>query len=518
MMMRHITCIIVAALMGIASSTPVFAISPEEVMADPKLEERARDISKQLRCLVCQNQSIDDSDAELARDLRREVRLQLHKGMSDDQIFDYLQDRYGDYVLLNPPVNKATYALWAAPIVLLILGVIVFVVARRKPKTSAAEPAAIAPKPQDEGYGKTLAPKFIWGGFGALIALGIGLYLGLGRPDLTAQPISERQEQIATAQEENAQQSAQDQQLLAEASAAADAAPNSLEAQLTYAMTAARIGDYDAEVKALERALILSDRDPNILGLMAEAISRKANGLVTLPARQLIEEALKINPNEIRVIYLKGLAAYQDEDFGAALELWGSLASDTPITDPLAQVLARNLRSAATEGGIRLPTQLEDFINEAEAAPETQQAMIEGMVTGLEDRLAENPDDPEGWARLIQSRRVLNDEEGLMRALFGAAKAQADDEIAQIMALEELLERGIGDKYLEQALAVMDRLKTINPSSMEFLFFAGHFAALAGDNILAASLWQKLFDQLPEDAPIRDHLEREITKLKNASE
>lgn len=107
------------------------AITAEEMLADPVLEQRARALSKQLRCLVCQNQSIDDSDADLAKDLRREVRLQLDAGASDDTIIDQLRQKYGDYVLLNPPLDAATLFLWLAPIGFVALGGVIIIAARR---------------------------------------------------------------------------------------------------------------------------------------------------------------------------------------------------------------------------------------------------------------------------------------------------------------------------------------------------------------------------------------------------
>jgi cytochrome c-type biogenesis protein CcmH len=98
------------------------ATSPGEMLADPVLEQRARTLSKQLRCLVCQNQSIDDSNADLAGDLRRLVRERLVAGDSDRQIIDFLTERYGDFVLLKPPVEPATWGLWFGPAALLLLG------------------------------------------------------------------------------------------------------------------------------------------------------------------------------------------------------------------------------------------------------------------------------------------------------------------------------------------------------------------------------------------------------------
>ena len=99
------------------------ALTAEEMLADPVLENRARTLSKQLRCLVCQNQSIDDSDADLAKDLRREVRAQLVQGKTDTAILADLRAKYGDFVLLAPPMAKNTMVLWLAPIGFLLLGI-----------------------------------------------------------------------------------------------------------------------------------------------------------------------------------------------------------------------------------------------------------------------------------------------------------------------------------------------------------------------------------------------------------
>ena len=122
-----------ALLLALCLATPVVALSPDEILDDPVLEQRARDISAGLRCLVCQNQSIDDSDADLARDLRVLVRERLVAGDSDEAVRQYLVDRYGEYVLLNPRVNGHTLLLWIAAPALLIAGLgTLFVVGRRR--------------------------------------------------------------------------------------------------------------------------------------------------------------------------------------------------------------------------------------------------------------------------------------------------------------------------------------------------------------------------------------------------
>jgi cytochrome c-type biogenesis protein CcmH len=112
---------------------PAFAVQPDEMLRDPALEARARALSQQLRCMVCQNQSIDDSDAPLAHDLRVLVRERLGKGDSDAQVIDFLVARYGEFVLLKPRLEWRTVLLWgAAPGALLIGGVTLFVLARRR--------------------------------------------------------------------------------------------------------------------------------------------------------------------------------------------------------------------------------------------------------------------------------------------------------------------------------------------------------------------------------------------------
>lgn len=103
----------------ILSGSAAHAVQPDEMLKDPVLEARARNISKDLRCLVCQNQSIDDSDAPLAQDLRVLLRQRLEAGDTDQQAKDYLTARYGDYVLLTPPFRASTALLWLGPLILL---------------------------------------------------------------------------------------------------------------------------------------------------------------------------------------------------------------------------------------------------------------------------------------------------------------------------------------------------------------------------------------------------------------
>lgn len=119
--------------------SPAYAVNPDEILEDPALEARARVVGKELRCLVCQNQSIDDSDADLARDLRVLVRERITQGDSNEEVIDYVVSRYGDFVLLNPPFKLKTYALWFGPWVILVFGVGVIWLFYRRRHVSVSE-------------------------------------------------------------------------------------------------------------------------------------------------------------------------------------------------------------------------------------------------------------------------------------------------------------------------------------------------------------------------------------------
>jgi len=139
--------LLTASLLSLSLALPALAVLPDEKLSDPAMEARAREISKELRCLVCQNQSIDDSNADLARDLRVLVRERLVAGDSDDQVLAYIHDRYGDFVLLRPPVTGYTALLWGGPFALLILagtGTALYLRQRRRDADGTPAPALTA--------------------------------------------------------------------------------------------------------------------------------------------------------------------------------------------------------------------------------------------------------------------------------------------------------------------------------------------------------------------------------------
>ncbi|WP_420134408.1 cytochrome c-type biogenesis protein [Rhodopseudomonas sp.] len=140
---------LIAALgivLAVAASAPfAYAVQPDEVMADPAKEARARELSRELRCMVCQNQSIDDSDATLAKDLRLLVRERIAAGDSNKQVLDYLVARYGEFVLLKPRFEAHTLILWLIPpLVLLVGGLGLWLHIRRRSRAAAADAPALS--------------------------------------------------------------------------------------------------------------------------------------------------------------------------------------------------------------------------------------------------------------------------------------------------------------------------------------------------------------------------------------
>ena len=122
-----------SSLIFLIATSMCYAVEPEEFLKDKKQELRARDISQNIRCLVCQNQSIDESSSPLAKDLRIIIRNKIKKGQTDEEIYTFLTDRYGDFILLNPPFKASTIVLWMFPLLLFIL--CIFVIYRHNKKS-----------------------------------------------------------------------------------------------------------------------------------------------------------------------------------------------------------------------------------------------------------------------------------------------------------------------------------------------------------------------------------------------
>ena len=133
-MINRFTLLILSIFFIHLSINTSYTIEPDEILENKKYEIRARNISKNIRCMVCQNQSIDDSNASLAKDLRILIRSQILIGKSDKEIYEFLTERYGDFILLKPPIKTSTLALWFLPMFFLIFGVLIIFSYNKKSK------------------------------------------------------------------------------------------------------------------------------------------------------------------------------------------------------------------------------------------------------------------------------------------------------------------------------------------------------------------------------------------------
>ena len=503
------------------TTTPANALTAEERLPNPALEDRARALSKQLRCLVCQNQSIDDSDAALAKDLRREVRALLQTGATDAQILSTIQNTYGDYVLLKPPVTGQTWLLWLAPVLIVICGGGVLIFSRRGAVRQAEREPAAEPSSQNQDASEADRPAtrlpfgYIAGAVVFMVLTAAVLYGFFGRPDLPDQPLGARTAELAeAAADADAERREQDQAFAAARQAVAEQ-PDDLNAWLGLALSAARRGDSETEIEALQTALGLSGDAPEIKALLAEAMSRAAGGQVTVPVRALIDDILAQQPDEPRALFLQGLAAYQDEAFQTAIDRWMYLYGLSSADAPWLGTLEENIRRAANEGGLTLPdfAAVRSQMPAADRLSEDELEMVDQMVSQLAERLAQSPDDRDGWLKLARSYGVLGRADEQIEALFRAAALDSTDHQLVIYLAEVILQSGQTDRYAARIGGLLSQIEPATETAPQWQFFRGHFAAAEGDVEQARSSWSALLATLSADSELAGLLQQKIAAL-----
>ena len=555
---------LIAVLMGVVIAITLFsplilknafAITAEEMLEDPVLEKRARTISAGLRCLVCQNQSIDDSDAELAIDLRKQVRDYLKQDMSDEAIFLALREKYGEFVLLSPPIQPATYLLWIAPLAILGIGILLmanlFFAAKKNNrgplsqnnKSSGLE--AVLPsskKKKKSETGDAQIPAIIKITFPVFVLiLSVAIYLGLGRPDLNDQPLAERSEMRATAEKELEDRQNAALKAFNQAKARVEKNPESLSAQFMLAATASQIGSIEDEVNALEKSLSLSGGDARIKSQLAEALTRQADGQVTKAASSLISQALQTNPEDIRALYLRGLELFQKGEMGDAILAWQSTATLILPDSPLADTLRSDIAKAATSNGVDIPkikfaslpksnisdsggnnalidvnpTLFEEQRSQFSNLSEIEQAQfIQQMVQRLSDRLEQQPENFYGWLQLANAHLSMQDVASASNALNSAANAVTSDE-HRIALIEAALLSHTSlslTQLVENQLALLpDSLRQSN--SIKFL--EGEYWRQIGDNNAAIKLWSDILNEIPAEGQQAQTLQQLIAELSN---
>ena len=355
-------------------------------------------------------------------------------------------------------------------------------------------------------------------GLAIILPLGAALiYTTLGRPDLRDNPLVDRAAEIAsrsetiTATKENLAQN------LARAQAATVATPDDIESWLKLAEAAASVNDSATEIRALRTARQLTNDDPSVLSLLAEALSRAADGQVTVPARDLIDTVFATDPDEPRALFLSGLAAFQDGDYQAAVTRWQRLLSISTADAPWLPIVRANIAQAAEAGGIALPPangpDADSIAAAADMTAKDRQAMILSMVESLRDRLDETPDDTEGWLRLARAYDVLGDRAAAFTALARATESAPDDAPLAYQFLERTIGIELSAAQLSMAQTVIARLAENDTNGPQYLFFKGHIAKLSGDTDTARSVWTDLLGTMPAGSEMAAALAAEIAKL-----
>ncbi|MBL6602205.1 MAG: hypothetical protein ISP48_05240, partial [Candidatus Puniceispirillum sp.] len=239
---------------------------------------------------------------------------------------------------------------------------------------------------------------------GLLLALPVGaavIYASLGRPDLADNPLVNRTAEIASRTQMITATKQDLAQNLANAQAATVASPDDVESWLTLAEAAAAVNDSATEIRALRTARQLTNDDPAVLSLLAEALSRAADGQVTVPARALINTVLATDPADPRALFLWGLSAFQDGSYADAISRWQTLLSISTPDAPWLPIVRRNIQQAAEAGDILLESEngpdADSLAAAADMSAQDRDAMILSMVEALRDRLRTTPDDTEGW-------------------------------------------------------------------------------------------------------------------------
>ena len=355
-------------------------------------------------------------------------------------------------------------------------------------------------------------------GLAMILPLGAALiYADLGRPDLADNPLIGRTAEIASRSETINTTKENLAQNLARAQAATAATPDHIESWLKLAEAAAAVNDSATEIRALRMAQQLTSDDPGVLSLLAEALSRAADGQVTIPARDLIDTVLASDPDEPRALFLWGLAAFQDGDYQAAITRWQTLLSISTADAPWLPIVRKNIKQAAEAGGIALRPAIgpdEDSIAAAaDMSADDRNAMILSMVARLRDRLNTTPEDTEGWLRLVRAYDVLGDVDAAFTALARATDSAPGDAPLAYQFLERTIGIEMSAEQISMAQTVLARLAANGASGPQYLFFKGHIARLTGDIYTARIVWTELLGTMPAESEMAAALAAEIAKL-----
>ncbi|MFQ5784537.1 MAG: c-type cytochrome biogenesis protein CcmI [Alphaproteobacteria bacterium] len=354
------------------------------------------------------------------------------------------------------------------------------------------------------------------------------LYLWMGSPGLESRPFAERQ----TAASESVAEAPDIEGMVARLAERLRSEPDNLEGWLMLARSYGVLERYEEGITALEHALRLTNRDPNVLAMLGEFHILAADGVVTPKAAALLSEALAADPKQTVPRYYAGLAKAQAGDVRGALDDWLALERDSPADAPYLATLRAGIDKAARALGVDVATldrkapkaaapagpTPADIENARGMSANEQSTMIRGMVTRLAERLRSEPDDLAGWMRLGRSYAVLG-EAGKSRDAYAKAATLAPDD-AEVLAayVTAIVAADPGNARLSsEAVRVARHLGEIDTDNRTALWLLGRAEAEGGNPDAARKLWRRLLAQLPPDGPDHAAISRAIDSLGKAA-
>jgi len=350
--------------------------------------------------------------------------------------------------------------------------------------------------------------------------LALGWYFTTGRPELPARPFAERNAGAETAQNAT--------RLLDELEQRLQAKPEDLQGWVLLGRTALRVGRFDQAITALSRAIVLAPERADLLASYAEALILKDQGKIAPPAREALDSALKLDPNEPIATYYRGIYDLQNGNARAALERWLALEAKAPPDAPWLQPLQGEIERVAQDSGIdpksirpdRKPPAIErgpsaqDVERMAQMSPAEREQTIRAMVDGLEARLKDTPEDVAGWQRLGKARLVLNEPEKAAAAFAELVKRRPDDAQALGDLAEAQLRLGGVDAVPSPgATATLRKLIAVQPDNPLALYYLARVDAAAGNPRAARGKLARLLALIPAGAPQRAQIEEQMKAL-----
>ena len=344
---------LVSGIIALIFCSSLYAAIESYEFQNDQQRERYQQLSEELRCPKCQNQNLADSDSQIAADLRRELHQQLLDGKSDEAIVDFMRDRYGDFVLYKPRVQRSTLLLWWGPIGLISL-VAALLWRSRRSSSASIEPVVLSADRSVSSSNKKI-PAERWINFLSLVFLlviavgSLAIYRQLG--SLQAIEITELGQTVFSGQLSSEQQVQQQDILLAELDKWLGDHPDDERFTYMRARLLSETGQWDRAASDYQKLVILFPEQDNMLAEYAQVLFLKNDRSMTPDALALLKQTLQLNPHNVTALGLLGMAAFEQKDYRSAVDFWQRLLRVIPQGTPQAETIAIGVARAKELSG-----------------------------------------------------------------------------------------------------------------------------------------------------------------------